>query len=274
MNKIRLEYEGLYSVFVLAFIFFTYSAADFINGNGFLAVYLSALVLGKHKIVHKSSLIKFYDGLAWLVQIIMFLILGLLVFPKQVIPVMGIGIIISLFLILVARPLTIFALLSVFDISFKKKLFISWVGLRGAVPIVFATFPIIEGVPHSDVIFNIVFFIVIMSVILQGTTIPFVAKALGVYHYATPSTDAERVKKFPEKIDFLEIEIPEGSPMSNKTIVEAKFPKDTLVVIILREKTYLTPSGKTILKPGDKLYFINPKGLEAELKEKITGTKF
>src|SRR5690606_13325328 len=172
VNRIRLDYEGLYPVLVIALMYVTFSATEFISGNGFLAVYLCALYLGYQELIHKNTILKMFDGLAWLMQIILFLTLGLLVFPSHIIPVFGIGLLISGFLILVARPLSVFLSLAFFKMKFRGRLYIAWVGLRGAVPIVFATYPMLAGIDKADMIFNIVFFISVTSVLIQGTSLP------------------------------------------------------------------------------------------------------
>jgi len=159
INRIKLDFEGLYPVLVITLMFFTFASADFLGGNGFLAVYLCAVYLGNHSLIHKKTILKMYDGLSWLMQIILFLTLGLLVFPSHIIPVMGIGLLISAFLILVARPFSVFLSMAFFRMNFSRRTFISWVGLRGAVPIVFATYPLLAGIDKADMIFNIVFFI-------------------------------------------------------------------------------------------------------------------
>ena len=148
VNRIKLDIDGLYPVLILALVFFTFSFTDFIGGNGFLAVYIAAIILGNSNFLHKKSLMRFYDGQAWLMQIVMFLTLGLLVFPSQIVPVIGPGVLISLFLIFIARPVAVMISLAFFrDLNIRKKLFISWVGLRGAVPIIFSTYPLIAGIP-------------------------------------------------------------------------------------------------------------------------------
>ncbi len=181
LNRIKLQFDGLYPVLLLALMMFTFAATDMIGGNGFLAVYLAGVVLGNSDFIHKKSLIRFYDGQAWLVQIVMFLTLGLLVFPKQVVPVMGTGLLISVVLIVLARPVAVFVSLSPFrSATWRQKTFLSWVGLRGAVPIVFATYPLIAGLENAQFIFNVVFFAVLTSVLLQGSTLPLAAKLLRV----------------------------------------------------------------------------------------------
>jgi cell volume regulation protein A len=258
MNKAELETEGLYPVLVMAMIFFTFSITDVLGGTGFLAVYLSALVLGNSSFLHKKSIIRFYDGQAWIMQIVMFLTLGLLVFPSQLTPIAGIGILIALILMFIARPLDVFLSLSFFRIKLREKLFISWVGLRGAVPIVFATYPMIAGVGKADLIFHLVFFISASSVLLQGYTLPIVARWLKV-------TVPQKVKKITPldmeiydtvRSEFVEIILPESSPAVGKAIVKLKLPPSSLIVLVEREGKYLQPSGSTILEEGDKLLLL------------------
>src|SRR5699024_4466781 len=136
------------------------------GGNGFLAVYLSGLYLGNQNIVRKRLIFDFFDGVSWLMQIVLFLTLGLLVTPSHLIPVIGFGLLISAFLIIGARPIGVFLSLLPFKMPIARRLYISWVGLRGAVPIVFATYPLIAGLEHSEVFFNVVFFVSLTSVLL------------------------------------------------------------------------------------------------------------
>jgi cell volume regulation protein A len=259
INHIKLDIDGLYPVLILALVFFTFSFTDFIGGNGFLAVYISAIILGNTNFLHKKSLIRFYDGQAWLMQIIMFLTLGLLAFPAQIFPVVGPGLIIALFLIFIARPIAVFISLSFsHDLNIRKKLFISWVGLRGAVPIIFATYPLIAGISSASNIFNLVFFISVSSVLLQGTTLPLVAKWL---HVSVP----EKLKrKFPLDIELkenfnselMELDIPENSRAIGKPVMELNLPKTALIVLIHRDGKYITANGATQIEPKDHLLIL------------------
>ncbi len=256
MNKIKLDIAGLYPVLVLSLVFFSFSFTDFIGGNGFLAVYISAIILGSSNFIHKKSLIRFYDGMAWLMQIIMFLTLGLLVFPSKLIPILIPGILISVFLILVARPISVFVSLAFArELNVRKKLFLSWVGLRGAAPIVFATYPMLAGVHYADTIFNLVFFISVSSILVQGTTLPIVAKWL---HVSVPSAIK---RKFPIdlemnddlKSELVELDIPDTSPAIGKAVVQIGLPSTALIVLIHRDGKYVTPSGETIIEVNDHL---------------------
>ncbi|MDZ4846771.1 MAG: potassium/proton antiporter [Chitinophagales bacterium] len=256
MNKVKLNVDGLYSVLALAMILFTYSATHFIYGNGFLAVYLAALVMGRSNFIHKRSLTKHFDGQAWLLQIIMFLALGLLVFPSKMLPVFGIGVLVSLFLIFIARPVAVFISLAFFKVSFKEKALISWVGLRGSVPIIFATFPLIAGIEKSEMIFNIVFFIVLTSVALQGTTLHLVAQWLGLYKQE--EVKMKNPLKLTQSEDFrnemTELTIPSNSMASGKAIMELEIPHSILIVLIRRNGKYITPRGSTVIEAGDRLF--------------------
>ena len=256
INRIKLDVPGLYPVLILSLVFFTFSFTDFIGGNGFLAVYLSGLILGNSNFIHKKSLMQFYDGQAWVMQIIMFLTLGLLVFPSHIVPVLGQGVLIALLLIFVARPAAVFISLSFSkDMDLRKKLFIAWVGLRGAVPIIFATYPLIAGVQHASMIFNLVFFISVSSVLLQGTTLPLIGRWLRV------SVPAKIKRKFPLDIELqedfksvlVELDIVPGSPTAGKAVVDLNLPKTAFIVLIHRDGKYLTASGETVLRAGDHL---------------------
>lgn len=248
INRIRLDSDGLYPVLVLGLAMFTYSATHVIGGNGFLAIYLSALVLGNRDFIHKRSLVKFYDGQAWLMQIVLFLSLGLLVFPSQVIPVMGPGLLIAGFLILVARPLGVFTALSFSSTSIRSKLFISWVGLRGGVPIVFATYPLIAGIDKAGLIFNLVFFISITSVLLQGTTLPLAARWLKV-------TEEEEtvIVKSPPGGEIRELVIGKGALVSGKKIVDLNVPVAVHILAIKRSGQVIQPGGSDKLQEEDQL---------------------
>jgi len=262
VNKIKLEVDGLYPVLILAMVFFTFSFTDRIGGNGFLAVYLSGIMLGNSNFIHKKSLIRFYDGQAWLMQIVMFLALGLLVFPSQLAPVIPQGLLITAFLIFVARPIAVFiSLARAQDLNWRKKLFLSWVGLRGAAPIVFATYPMLAGVHYASTIFNLVFFISATSVLLQGTTLPVMAKWL---HVSVP----EKLKrKFPLDIELkedlkttlVEVDVPANSPAVGKAVVDLRLPKNAMIVLIHRNGKYLTATGETVIEGKDHLLLLTDK---------------
>ncbi len=258
INKIKLDFEGLYPVLVISLMFITFSTTDFIGGNGFLAIYICAVYLGNQDFIHKKSILKVFDGLAWLMQIVLFLTLGLLVFPTQIVPIIGIGILISLFLIFIARPLSVFVSLIPFRMRLRRRIYISWIGLRGAVPIVFATYPLIAGVEKANMIFNIVFFISVTSVLIQGTTLSLIAKWLHVDlpEKVKPKSSVELFLSDRAKTVMAEIEIPEDAYAVGKEIVELHFPKTSSIAVINRNGKFITPSGSTVIEPNDVLIVI------------------
>lgn len=263
LNNIKLEYSGLYPVLSLSLVIFAYGATAAIGGNGFLAVYVSGLVMGNQNFIHKTSLRRFHDGLAWLMQISMFLTLGLLVFPSKLLQVIGTGILVSVFLMLVARPAGVFLTLVGSGMSFREKTMVSWVGLRGAVPIILATFPLLAGISGADVIFNMVFFIVLTSALIQGSTIPIVARWLKV---DAPITEKERFPLECEptenmRCNLVEIEIPDDSAVIGKQLVDAGFPEGVLIVLVNRAGELFIPGGNTVVMRGDKFLVLSDESL-------------
>jgi cell volume regulation protein A len=255
INRLRLGYEGLYPVLTLALILGVYGATASLGGSGFLAVYVAGIVMGREDFLHKRSLVRFYDGTAWLMQITMFLTLGLLVFPSRMVSIWQPGILLALALMLAARPVAVFLGMLLSPYRLNEKLFISWVGLRGAVPIVLATFPLLAGLPQADLIFNVVFFVVLLSVLLQGTTISLAARLTGVVETALPqrSYPIQYVPSQGLEGELRESHIREGSPAVGKAIFELGLPNEYLVVLVARGETYLIPNGGLILQPGDVL---------------------
>ncbi len=255
INKISLGFEGLYSVLLTSLVLFAFSLTDLLGGNGFLAVYLCGIILSNKNLIHKKSLIKFFDGIAWMMQSVMFLTLGLLVFPTKLLPVTLIGLAASVFIIFIARPAGVYISLLFSRFNHKQKLFISWAGLRGAVPIVFATYPFIYGVEHADLIFNIVFFIAITSVLIQGTTLSWAANKLGllVNEQERKRTPLEEELSESIKSELMEFIIPAGSPLTGKRIVDLNFPRNAHIAMINHNGRFITPSGQTELHEGDVL---------------------
>jgi len=255
INKIKLDFEGLYPVLVIALMFITFSATDFLGGNGFLAIYICAVYLGNQDLIHKKTILKMFDGLAWLMQIVLFLTLGLLVFPSQIIPYMGIGLLISLFLIVIARPVGVFLSLLFFKMKLRRRFYISWVGLRGAVPIVFSTYPLLAGIEKANMIFNIVFFISVTSVLIQGTTLSIVAKWLNVAlpEEAKKLTPTDLLMAENPKAEMREMHITEDCFVVNKKIVELGFPKNAIIAMIKRDESYIIPHGSTKIEANDTL---------------------
>jgi len=270
INRIKLGFEGLYPILVISIMFITFSTTDFFGGNGFLAIYISAVYLGNQDLIHKNTILQMYDGLAWLMQIVLFLTLGLLVFPSHIVPFMGIGIIISLFLIVIARPISVLISLVFFKMKMRRRIYISWVGLRGAVPIVFATYPLLAGIDKADMIFNIVFFISVTSVLIQGTTLTVVAKWLNVGSPENISTydDIETWHPDIPKSAIKEIDIKPDFYAVNKRIVDLNFPKNAHITMIIRDNEYMTPTGFTVISANDTLVVISDSEIDLLNAEK------
>jgi cell volume regulation protein A len=264
VNQVRLEYEGLYPVLTLSLVLLTYGVTASLGGNAFLAVYLASLMVGNSNFIHKKSLLHFHSGVAWLMQITMFLTLGLLVFPLQLIPIAVSGLVVSIFLMLVARPLSVFVTLLFSRLELKERTMIAWVGLRGAVPIVLATFPLLASIPKADIIFNLVFFIVLTSVLLQGTSIPVVARWLGVDAPMSqkPWSPLELAPAGNFTSELTELTIPAHSAVVGSQIVELNLPKGTLIVLLKRGEEIVVPGGSTVLEAGDTLLVLaDPEAL-------------
>jgi potassium/hydrogen antiporter len=267
INKIKLDFEGLYPVLAIALMFITFSATDFLGGNGFLAIYVCAVYLGNKYIIHKKTIMKMYDGLAWLMQIVLFLTLGLLVFPSQILPYFGIGLLISVFLILVARPVAVFLSLSFFKIDIRSKLYLSWAGLRGAVPIVFASYPLLAGIDKANVIFNLVFFIAVTSVVIQGTTLNIFAKWLKVSlpEEEKPLAEIDKLILDLPKSSLKEFKIEPQYYASNKRVVDLNFPQSAFIVMIERNGVYLRPGGSTVIETNDLLMVLADEAKDFDL---------
>lgn len=258
INRLKLEFEGLYPVLTLALVMMTYGVTASLGGSGFLAAYIAGLVLGNSMFIHKNSLMRFHEGIAWLMQIAMFLTLGLLVFPSQLVAIAGVGILFSLFLIFIARPVAVFISLSPWKMALRDKVMVSWVGLRGAVPIVLATFPLIAGIQQAEIIFNVVFFIVVTSALLHGTSIPFVARHLGV---SAPMQETSRLAMSlgdgdESGNDLIELTISGQAGVVGKQIVDIGLPPGTLIIMIEKGGNRYVPCGSTVLEEGDHLLIL------------------
>ncbi|MDI1322278.1 MAG: potassium/proton antiporter [Algoriphagus sp.] len=260
INGLDIDNASLYPILVFTFCIFIFSFTYFIQGNGYLAVYIGGLVIGNARFVHKRSSVNFFDGMAWMSQLLMFLTLGLLVNPHELVPIIIPGLLISFMMIFVTRPLSVFLSLLPFPkMPFKDKTFVSWVGLRGAVPIIFAIILLAEDVPHARLMFNIVFFCTLVSLIVQGSSLSQMAVWLGL------AEKPELVRKmkdfdiqFSDDIKSIttEITINANSLKSGNHLMDLPIPENTLVVLVKRDGKYFIPTGKTILHENDKLLII------------------
>ena len=269
INRINLTNDALYSVLLISVMLFIFGFTTWIGGNGYLAVYIGGLFLGNSRFVHKRSSMKFFDGLTWLFQIIMFLSLGLLVNPSELLPVAGIGILVGLFMIFISRPLSVlFTMLPFRKFSFNGRIFTSFVGLRGAVPIIFATYPMIAGVENANTMFNIVFFITILSLVFQGTMIPQVARWLKL---DLPMKKKEKLREFDVEFSddiksaMSEMQVTPKMLATGDRLMDITIPDNTLVAMVKRDHQYFIPRGNTHLTVGDVVLIITDN--EEALKE-------
>ena len=269
INNMKLRNDGIYPVFSLAYACFIYGVTALLGGSGFLAVYIAGIVVGNANFVQKKSMVRFFDGLSWLGQICMFLTLGLLVFPSRLLNIFGIGLALSVFLMFAARPASVFLSLCFSKFKWNEKAFISWVGLRGAVPIILATFAMTARIPNADLIFSIVFFIVLTSVLIQGWSISPAAKLFNVgsplpkkKHYPLEYAPMEGVDT-----ELIDLFVPFNAAVAGKTIVELGLPKDCLITMINRDENFLVPSGGSVLEEGDIVLILVNKGNLSEIKE-------
>ena len=268
LNRLKVSHEGLYPVFALAFSIFIYGVTTIVQGSGFLAVYIAGIVVGNNDFIQKKTMIRFFNGTAWLSQISMFLALGLLIVPSELLGVTGEGFLIAAVLMFVARPVSVFISLTRANFSFKEKIFISWVGIRGAVPVILATFPLVAGISVAHNFFYLTFFVVITSVVFQGWTVPILAKRLGLVsrissQYRLPLEFASSDNKETELVDFI---VPYHSAIIGRPIVEIGMPKDSLIVLVSRDNKFVVPSGGTVLEEGDTLLVLVTKQNVGEVR--------
>lgn len=239
----------------IALVLLIYGATATLGGNGFLAAYLAGILLGNSDFIHKRSLIRFHDGLAWLMQIAMFLTLGLLVFPKRLVPVIVPGLLVAGFLLFVARPLSVLISLALARLSLREKAMVAWTGLRGAAPIILATFPLLAGIAGAETYFNLVFFIVLTSSLLQGTTIPLLARWLKVE--APKPVSREPHPEFDlagqTRPELVEVRVPADSAAAGQRVMDLALPQGTLIVLLCRGSESIVPGGGTVIEAGDRL---------------------
>lgn len=266
INRVRLEYDGLYSIITVATVCFAFGGAEVLHGNPFLAVYVAGVTMGSRKFLHRLALIQFHDAIAWLTQIVMFVVLGLLVYPRQLLDVAVPGLLLSLFLIFVARPVSVGVALLLSKMPFRSKVFVSWAGLRGAVPIILATFPAIAGVPEAQMIFNLVFFIVLTSVLIQGSTLRPFARLLGVGVDRNPD-ESDLTPASNE--DLLEVSVQPGSRTVGRQVVDLGLPPTALIVLLTRNDESYIPRGSTVLAEGDKMLIATRLQDREELKKRF-----
>ena len=258
LNKANIGNEALYPILLLCAVFLTFSATTLLQGNGYLAVYIMGVLVGNRKVVHKKSIVTFFDGLTWLLQIALFIILGLFVDAHSLLPIAGFALLAGLFMIFVARPLAVHLCLVFFpSISMRGRWFLSWVGLRGAVPIIFATYPLMSQVEGAETLFHIVFFITLLSLLIQGSTMPAVARLLGLDEEVKNEVSLFGVE-IPQHTGakMVEREVTEEMLTSGRRLMEIDLREEELVILVRRGDDYMVPKGKLALQVGDVLLIV------------------
>lgn len=253
LRNVNFEIKGFDTIFLTAIAILSYSLSEWIGGNGYLSVYLAGLIIGNSKIQHKKNLFYYFDGISWIMQIALFFILGLLSFPSKFPMVIGISVAISVFLIFVARPAAVFLMLKPFGYSIKEKLFVSWVGLRGAASLVFAIYAMTYGVKIENDIFHIIFFVALFSVAIQGTLIPMLAKKFDLVDNSTTVFKTFNDYTGDMSSKLVEVTITKESKWVNKSIMEAEIPDEILIVMIKRKGEVIIPKGASVIEEGDIL---------------------
>lgn len=250
--------SSMISILIIGCVFLTFALTNDLSGNGYLAVYISGIVIGNSTLQSFRSISKFIGGMTWLAQIVVFLMLGLLVNPHEMLDVAAVSLLIGAFMIFIGRPLSVFVCLAPLRrISLRSKTFISWVGLRGAVPIIFATYPVIADIDGASKIFNIVFFVTLLSLLIQGTTVISAARRLGLVDDSVANDDDFGVELPDELPSTLQtVTLSEPDLVNGNTLKAMSIPKGTLVMMIKRGDEYIVPDGSVKLFPGDTLLLI------------------
>ncbi|MFG6149622.1 potassium/proton antiporter [Halobacillus sp. B23F22_1] len=270
LNRINLDSSGLYPIFALGFAFLTYGASSLIQASGLLSVYVAAVIIGNAELAYRYSILRFHEGFGWMAQILMFILLGLFVFPSDVFtgPVIMDGLLIALVLIFLARPAATFISLIFFKFTFKEKLFLSWAGLRGAVPIVLAIFPLLADVENSQLMFNIVFFIVIISTLVQGSSITWVAEKLKLVSEkkTNPIHSLELISMGKANVELMQYDVNSRNLIVGQSLENMELPDKALINAIIRNGEVITPYGQTTIQAGDTLYIMVTKRVKKEVK--------
>jgi len=287
IEKYEIKLQELHQIIILGFILLTFGLTNLFMGNGFMAIYLLGITLGDTPLIFRRNMKRFFGSISWMVEVGMFVMLGLLVFPSRFLEIWKLGVVVSLVLTFIARPLSVFITLFKSNLKKEEKLFISWGGLKGAVPIVFATFPLVEGVENADLIFNLVFFVVVLSVVLQGMTLPFASGYLGLKDTSPKYFEKGNLENFEYFEETLtKVRVQSNGVAVGKQIKEISLPKDILLILINRGGKKLLPKGDTIINQGDELYVLaeNPqivedyimnavKQMEAEAQDELCSIK-
>jgi potassium/hydrogen antiporter len=273
INRIDLGAAGLYPLLAAACGFVAFGLAATLGGSGFLAIYLAGIVLGNSRIVFQRGTFRFIDGLAWMGQIAMFMVLGLLSTPSELLPLAGSSLLVAAVLILIARPIAVVPLLWPFGFSWRELALVAWVGLKGAVPIILATFPLMFGLPEGRLLFNVVFFLVLVSATLQGWTLPWLAGRLGLREDRppAPAVSLELMTLRDVNADIIDYTVPAGSPLEGLAVRDLRLPEGAVIALISRERALIAPRGTTVLQAGDHLFVIAGTELRQAVDRALEG---
>ncbi|WP_307782952.1 MULTISPECIES: potassium/proton antiporter [unclassified Streptomyces] len=271
LRHVALPASGLYPIAVMAIAVSAYAAGAMAHGSGFLAVYLAAMILGNSKLPHWPATRGFADGLGWLAQIGMFVLLGLLVTPHDLVDDFWPAVVVGLVLTMVARPLSVFLSLAPFRLPAREKALMSWAGLRGAVPIILATIPMVSGVEGSTRIFNIVFVLVIVYTLIQGPTLPWVASKLDIAEDPAEADDLGIESAPLERLrgHLLSVAVPAKSKMHGVEVSELRLPAGAAVTLVVRENKSFVPSPSTVLRRGDELLVVATDPVRDRAEERL-----
>jgi cell volume regulation protein A len=258
LARLRLVSGGLYPAFTLALALLAFGATTLVHGSGFLAVYLTGLILGNGPLPYRPALLRVHDALAWLAQIGMFLVLGLLVFPSRLVEVAAPGLGLALLLAVAVRPLVVGACLAPFRYPWRETLYIGWVGLRGAVPVVLATFPVLLAAPGAERLFHLVFFVVVANAIVPGATVAWVTHRFGLHAAQSPAPQAVLAieSRLPLKGELMSFYVDAALVVAGVPLEDLDFPEGSSIMLIVRGDQLVPAKGNTVLQPGDHVYIV------------------
>lgn len=253
INKINLKIDGLYIILTLALMMLAYGLIQTLGGNGYLSVYITGIIMGNKPLTHKISMVKFFDGLTWLSQILLFFTIGLIINPSQVVGVLYQGLAIALFISFVGRPLAVGLIMLFFKRPIKDILFVSWVGFRGVASIVFAILTLTYNIPNSQIFLNIIFIVAFFSVLVQGTLLGPFARWLGLVEPNEDPLTTFTDYRGDAYTELLKVKVNADSPIVGKKVMECNIPENILIAFIQRGKGIVAPRGNTIIEAKDIL---------------------
>lgn len=270
LRNVALPASGLYPLTIMVWSVMSYAVAASLHTSGFAAVYVCAVLLGNGNLPHRQATKSFGEGIGWIAQIGLFVMLGLLAAPERItVQEVVIAILAGIFLIMVARPLSVYLCAVWFKVPLTEQAFLSWAGLRGAVPIILATIPLVEGVEGANFIFDVVLVFVVVFTLLQAPTLPWAARRLGLVVGAATDVEVEAAPLEGMKADLIQVRVPPGSHLAGVEVSELRLPANTVVSLIVRGSESFAPSGRTPLKIGDEVLVVAPASKRVEVEERL-----